>query len=277
MKAKLTQYISLGAALTAWIAAIGGCSTAEVSPKGPLPALPPPYVQVPHPSGYSMSDLRAIFTSAGSPTHEEIKMCDVDFKKLRTATQATAELIQGARELVRRDPVKYHWCYYGKVLQLEDSLMSESYLDEKQKSVIDTYATLTPIARAFMQEYHDSRYMRWGVNHYRTVSAWIFYRKVEMTPQATSELVEASNPFGLLKDSSPTMPVLEKYGIARPADPVPLPPPAATAASVPPTMPATTPVVAAAHADTAVERAPSSTASPVPAPRGDRAGLLDNY
>jgi hypothetical protein len=212
---------------------------------------------VPHPNGYSISDLRAIFTTLLAPNQVELKDCDADFKKLRSATQAAAELNQGARELVRRDPVKYHWCYYHMVLQLEDTLKSETYLDEKQKSVIDTYAILTPMARAFMQEYHDSRYVRWGINHYRQVSAWVFYRKVEMTPQATSELVEASNPFGLLKEATPTLPILEKYGIVKPADPVPLPPPAETAASVPPTMPATTP---------ATEVAAAPVASPVPAP-----------
>lgn len=266
MKARISHYITLGAALTAWVAAIGGCTTAELSPPGPLPALPPPYVQVAHPNGYTISDLRAIFTTPSAPKEEEFKDCDADFKKLRSATQVSAELAQGARELVRRDPVKYHWCYYGRVLQLEDTLKSESYLDEKQKSVIDTYAVLTPLARAFMQEYHDSRYMRWGVNHYRQVSAWIFYRKMEMTPQATSELVEASNPFGLLKEASPALPILEKYGIAKAPDPVPLPPPATTAASVPPTMPATPPAVPDQSVAGEVAAVPASTASPVPAP-----------
>ena len=128
------------------------------------------------------------------------------------------ELIEGARELVRRDPVKYHWCFYGKILELENSLKSESYLDEKQKSVLDVYGSLTPMGRAFMQEYHDSRYMRWGVKHYRQISEWVFYRKVELTPQATSELVEASNPFGLLRDAVGMVPVLEKYNIVKPGE-----------------------------------------------------------
>jgi hypothetical protein len=254
MKARLTHSIAVSMTIVAWIAAIGGCTTAEVSPKGPLPALPPPYVQVPHPTGYTLSDLRAIFLAPDSPKAEQIKDCDSDFKKLRELTQAKAERVQGARELVRKDPVKYHWCFYGKIAQLEDSLKNENYLDEKQKAVLDTYASLTPIARAFMQEYHDSRYMRWGVRHYRQISEWVFYRKVEMTPQATSELVEASNPFGLLRETSPTLPVLEKYGLVKP-EPAPLAAPAATADGTPPTMPA----------GAAVESDPSA-ASPVPAP-----------
>ena len=265
MKARLSLYISLSAALAGWIFAVGGCTTAEVSPQGSLPALPPPYVQVPHPGGYSMSDLRAIFMTPGAPKLEDLKDCDSDFKKLRSLTQAQLELVEGARELVRRDPIKYHWCFYGKILQLESDLKAESYLDEKQKSVLDIYGSLTPMARAFMQEFHDSRYLRWGVKHYREVSEWVFYRKVEMTPQATSDLVEASNPFGMLKDSTGVVPVLEKYNIVAPQA---APPPAApTASSVPPTAAPVAQAVPVAPTTAAVEAVPPiSPSTEVPAP-----------
>jgi hypothetical protein len=265
MKVRITHWIAIALTAAAWIAGtmyFGACTTAEIAPKAPLPELPPAYVQVPHPAGYAMSDLRAIFTTPLAPKPADLKDCDADFKKLHAATQSTSELLEGARELVRRDPVKYHWCFYGKVMELEDYLKADSYLDEKQKAVLDTYAILTPMARAFMEEYHDSRYVRWGVRHYRSVSEWVFYRKVEMTPQMTSELVEASNPFGLLKDSTPDSPVLEKYGIAR-AEPVALPPAAENAAALPPTMPATQPAVPVAGAS-----APSGAAQ---APAADEA------
>lgn len=194
-----------------------GCTTAEVKPQVAPPALPPAYVQVPHPVGPEISDVRAIFTDRTAMTPDALKDCDADFRKLKSLTQSADELNQGARELVRQDPVKAHWCYYGLILKLEDDLKTESYLSERQKKVLDTYAYLTPMGRAFMQEFHDSRYLRWAVRHYRQLSEWVFYRKLEASPQATAELVEASNPFGLLREPAADTPILEKYNLAKPA------------------------------------------------------------
>lgn len=261
--------VVIGVGLGAWINTIGGCSTAELEPRGPLPAVPPPYVQVPHPAGYAMSDLRAIFTTKDAPKPETLGDCDADVKKLKGLTQAQAEVAQGLRELVRKDPVKYHWCFYGKISQLEDALKAEDYLDERQKKVIDTYAFAAPVARAFMQEYHDSRYVRWAVKHYRGISQWVFYRKLDLTAQGTSELVEASNPFGAWRDTSGVgaSTVLDKYGI------VPVAPVAPTVAAQPPTadgVPVTAPAVASQPAvdPAALPAAPEVGGAPSAIPMG---------
>ena len=206
MKRRILQTLALGALAAA------SCTTAKVSPESALPVVPP-YAQVPYPAGYTISDLRAIFTTPDAPKLEDLKDCDADFKKLKSLTQALPELSEGARELVRRDPVKYHWCFYGKILQLEEDLKAQSFLDEKQKSVLDAYSSLTPMSRAFLAEFHDSRYLRWGIKHYSQISEWIFYRKVELTPQTTSDLVEASSPMGMLRDPAGAQPVLEKYNL----------------------------------------------------------------
>ncbi|MGK5084517.1 hypothetical protein WDW37_14575 [Bdellovibrionota bacterium FG-1] len=231
MKAKITYTILLSASLVAWIAGAGGCSTTEVNPHAPPQALPPPYVQVPHPVGYDLADLRAIMTDRLAPRSEDLKDCDKDFKKLKSLTQNNDELILGARELVKQDPVKYHWCFYGQLVQLEDDLKTESFFSERQKKVLDTYSFVTPVGRAFMAEFHDSRYQRWALRYYVRLSEWIFYRKLEVTPQATAELVEASNPFGLLREPPGHMPVLEKYNILKAEGPV-APVPTAPAQSV---------------------------------------------
>ena len=115
------------------------------------------------------------------------------------------------------DPVRYHWSYYHTVLNIEESLQSEFYVDVRQKKVLEGYAFLVPIARAFSAEFHDSRYLRLATRHYRRLSENIFYRKLDLTPQMTSELVETSNPFGLWRDPTQERPVLEKYGIVAPA------------------------------------------------------------
>ncbi len=239
MKAKLAHIILITATLAAWVFGVGGCSTSEVNPNPAPTALPPPYVQVPHPAGFDMSDLRAIFTEYNAPKLEDLKGCDDHLKKLKSLTNSPDELTAGMRELVKTDPVRYHWCYYGKLLELEADLKTDAFIDEKQKKVLEAYAFLTPIGRAFMQEYHDSRYLRWAVRHYRLLSEWVFYRKVEMTPQMTAELVEATNPFGLLREPAAPRPVLEKYNIVKPnpkppaALTAPMPPPPESQAAVP--------------------------------------------
>jgi hypothetical protein len=155
-----------------------------------------------------------------SPKADEIQKCDADLKKLRTLTVSEPEIAEGTRELIKGDPVRYHWCFYGKLLDLEDTLKADSFVDERQKKALETYAFLVPVSRAFLQEFHDSRYTRWAVKHYRTLSEWVFYRKLELSPQATVDMAEATNPFGFLRDNSTApRPVLEKYNIAQP-DPV---------------------------------------------------------
>ena len=58
-----------------------------------------------------------------------------------------------------------------------------------------------------------SRYLRFAVSHYRRMSEWVFYRKLELTPQATSELVEAANPFGVYRTPAEAASILEKYNL----------------------------------------------------------------
>jgi len=216
MKANLTQWIIYGALMTGWMTGIGGCSTTELNPPAPPPAEPPPYVLVPHPAGTDLGDLRGMMLSPETPSQESLKTCDADFMKLRLLTVSEEERRQGARELVKRNPVEYHWCYYGKLLELEGILKSSSAIDERQKKTIEAYQFLVPVARGFLSEFHDSRYLRFAMAHYKRISEWVFFRRLELTPAATSELVQVANPFGLWRDPAPQTTILEKYGIIKP-------------------------------------------------------------
>ncbi len=221
MRSKSVQRLKfVGVALLVGV----GCSSIQTDPIGPLPQLPPEYVQVPHPDGLDRADLIAIFTDLKAPSPEQVMNCDADFILLRKRTNSKEEQQTGARELVKRDPLKYHWCFYGKLLALDDKLKNDVYLDEKQKDVLTTYVFLTPIARAFMQEFADTRYMRWAVNRYKRLSEYVFYRRLEMTPRSTEELASASSPFGAVRPNNESATsVLTKYGIIRPDDAVTAP------------------------------------------------------
>ncbi len=200
----------------------GGCSSVKVEPLSPVPPVPPGYVRVPHPEGLDVGDLLAIFTEPEAPAPGELRTCDAEFKKLRSLTVSRAEHAQGARELVRAEPVKYHWCFYAQLANMERAIDETSYLDARQKTVLETYLFVAPIARAFLLEYNDSRYLRWAVSRYRRASEFVFYRRVELGARATSELTAAANPFGLERGRGETANgVLEKYGLVKPAPPLP--------------------------------------------------------
>ncbi len=186
------------------------CSTTEVAP--PKPPTPPVYTQVPHPLGTDLGDLSAIFLDPKAPKEVEFsKTCDGNFKKLKSLTESADEINQGVRELVISDPVYYHWCFYKKLYDVELYLKSEAFVDEKQKMVLENYEFLVPVARSFSSEFHDSRYLRWAVARYQRLSEWVFFRKMDLTPAGTVELVQPSNPFGLYRSGPGSQAILEKY------------------------------------------------------------------
>ena len=211
--------VATSALVLGWILGFGACSTTQVQPLAILPETPPPYIQVPHPAGLDFGDLLAIFAEKGAPSPDAFKDCDSEFTSLRAKTQSREELLQGARELVRRDPVRYHWCFYSKLYDMDLQLKSAVYLDERQKLVLDRYLFLTPVARAFQVEFNDSRYLRWAVSRYRNVSEHVFFRKVELSPQGAADLAGPVNPFGRYRKSADPQPqgILDKYGILAPA------------------------------------------------------------
>lgn len=199
------------------------CSSGQIDPLQELPK-PPAYTEVPHPGGLEYADLLSIFTDPQAPTPDSLANCDSDFQKLRKATLSRDELQDGVREMVKADPSKYHWCYYSKVFLLDKKLKEMTYIDEKQKLIIDTFLFLTPMARAFQSEFQDSRYYRWAVGRYRRYSEMAFYRRVEPTATANAELAGAVSPMGSQRmvplDSERS--ILEKYGIANPTPTAPI-------------------------------------------------------
>jgi hypothetical protein len=184
----------------------------------PLPA----YVKVPHPEGLDGADLLAIFTDAQAPSRASLVECDEPYRKLLRSTVIREEWLLGARELVRAKPIDWHWCFYGLMLNLEDRLKSSLVdLEDRQKAVVETFSSLTPLARAFWLEYGDSRYLRWATYRYRRLSEYVFYRRLELAPDRAIELGGPVTPFGALRPGAPSVGgVLAKYGISNEAPPV---------------------------------------------------------
>lgn len=211
---------------------LNGCSTTEIAPEPISKISQPNYLEASHPEGFDIEDVKILIESKNAPDTDSLKDCDADFLKLKEATAASKneeDFKTGTLELIQKNPVKYHWCFYQQILDLENNLKRQSYIEEKQKSVLKTYEFLAPVARAFMKEFHETRYLRWAIRHYRQLSTWIFFQKLDQSPKTTEELVEANNPFGLWREPSnetQKKSVLEKYQIEPQHDPETEPSPA---------------------------------------------------
>ncbi len=188
------------------------CTTVEIVP----PPTPPALIRVVHPEAWSASlmtpdELTKLFLSAQAPTDTSFYMsCDQDVRKLYEATKSVSERVQGIRELILRSPVAYHWCFYGKLRQIEQDLQKDSLFQEKKKRILEAYVFLAPVAKVFAESFHDSRYLRWASVRYQRTSGSFLFRKVDFTPEGTSLLVEASHPLGLWHDETSST-VLDRY------------------------------------------------------------------
>ncbi len=199
----------------------GACSSPMVMPeKTPLPEVPE-YAKVPHPAGFELVDLKAIFLSPMAPTAvlgEFADTCDETFKKLTKVTQSHDELSKGTQELVAQDPERMHWCFYAKISRLQDSLQSDTTWSSRQKKVLETFEFLSPVANAYLNQFHDSRYYRWASLYYSKVSEWVFFRKVTPTAENTQTIMATSRtelePWVPVEKETKTGSILTKYGIS---------------------------------------------------------------
>ena len=235
----------------------------------------------------------AIFVEKGAPDPATLAECDQPLRLLREKTSDVSEWLEAARELVRNEPVAMHWCFYGKLYGLEARLKSLSFLDERQNWIIREFQTLTPLARAFQKEYQDTRYLRWAVNRYRSLSEWVFYRKLELSVDGIAALgPQALNPWGKVRPPRERIPgsILERYGILQspgvptstpgaewallPAAPAgggrspasePSPLPEATPVAVASPLPEPSPLPEATPAAAALAPAAETTTAPAPA------------
>lgn len=241
------------------------CSSVETKI---APPTAPDFAGVPHPNGTDLSDLGAIFTSEKAPKDLNFsKDCDADFRTLKAAILSPNELAEGTKELIRRDPVAYHWCFYSKLWYLEQNVKNKAYVDERQKEVLNTYEFLTPVARAFAAEFHDPRYLQWAISRYRKMSEWVFYRRVELTPEGSSQMVEIFAPLGQWRTQNSSYSVLDKYHLLQG------PPPSSFIPAPPETLPLTQPTVRPLEEPTptasgapVVVPSEASTPSPTPSP-----------
>jgi hypothetical protein len=158
----------------------------------PSDSIPEPVtLALPHPEDASISSLESLFAAKSSPLWDTAValQCEQPIEALRQRAGSHGELESGMSEFIRKDPVMYHWCFYGKLLDLERSLSKEVFILEKQALVLKTFKLIAPISRAFMRETTDARYYRYSIRRYQELTERVFFRKLEVLPEVTERLV----------------------------------------------------------------------------------------
>ena len=205
----------IASSLVVTVGAVSGCSSAShrsnspIVSQGEIVISPVTFAAVPRPQSLSTADLHSLFLIKDSPHLQDLQSCDAELFSLRDRTKKKDEVTEGAKELVRLDPIKYHWCFYSKMMQLKDFMITDPPIGQSQDTVVHTYLFLAPIARAFFTEYDDPRYLKEAASEYLKLSTQVFYRNVEVTPSSASR-APASAPA--------STPVLEKYGLEKARD-----------------------------------------------------------
>ena len=148
----------------------------------------------PHPVGFAFSDLQSLFQRTGAPNQKDLSTCDQQFQERLIQTPAIDEHIKFLKEDVHKDPEHFHWCFYSKILQLEEDVKAAKFIDEKQKAILRAYAFLTPLAQAMLKERGDPRYLQWAIERYRKLSEVVFYRSVIVAPKTALEIEAALRP-----------------------------------------------------------------------------------
>ncbi len=254
-----------------------GCSSPQVvvAPIDTPPRVP--VLDLPHPEGFTPQHLDALFQRPDAPPAPEA--CHSTQRELVRVAESPEEVQRGIHELVIDQPALHHWCFYLSLRKLSAELAEPEGILRKQRRVIDAYQDILPVARAFQREFKDSRYLRWAVQNYRSLSPRIFFRQVELSPEATNELVLIERPFSDWASPPKQKSVLEKYGLKEssernPAAEAPLPTAeAATQPEAPPTAEVTAPTATSVDLPTAPEpsldpqestRPPADPAPPQP-------------
>jgi hypothetical protein len=125
-------------------------------------------LKMPHPKEFTQESLKELLFDHSAPKAilgEFADRCDEDFKDL------------GASKLIKIDAERMHWCFYAKIFQLESNLQKDTRWNVRQKKAHAAFDFLTPIARAFAEANHDSRYLDWEKMISHKFAAWVFFKK----------------------------------------------------------------------------------------------------
>jgi hypothetical protein len=132
--------------------------------------------KIAHPKNFEIETLKQFFKLESTPRGllgEFADMCDEDFKRSMASDGTARELKDLAHEFVKTNPVKMHWCFYSKLVRLDEVLTGDSSWAERQNAALKAYEFLSPVANAFNKIHQESRYKKWTNHYYSKINDWV--------------------------------------------------------------------------------------------------------
>ncbi|OFZ54774.1 MAG: hypothetical protein A2428_17260 [Bdellovibrionales bacterium RIFOXYC1_FULL_54_43] len=123
--------------------------------------------RIEHPMGMTIADARSIFLTKGAPKIESLEKCDFDYQAEAMLSRTREELFMTMPSHVRDEPEKHHWCFYAKLIQLEDDLEKTPYIEDRQKLIVSRYIYFVHLARIFQADLDDARYLEFATHNYK--------------------------------------------------------------------------------------------------------------
>lgn len=144
---------------------------------------------LPQPAGVGIGDVMDLFVKKEAPSLESLKDCDREFYDFSKTNRRDGPKLSIARKLVRIHRKRIHWCFYSKILEVENPL--DESLDHLGQIalMIRNYVFLTPIAQAFLSEFGDPSYLSVATFRYQQLNEALYSRRLEIPPALTSVLV----------------------------------------------------------------------------------------
>lgn len=124
----------------------------------------------------AIHDVKSLFLIKDAPERSQFDKCDFDYQAETMLSKNKEELFTTMPAHVKSDPVRYHWCFYHKILRLEEDLEKQDYIEEKQKLVVERYLFLTHLARIFQVDLDDPRYLDFALHNYKRLRSLYFPR-----------------------------------------------------------------------------------------------------
>jgi len=127
-----------------------------------------------HPDSPEIESVRALFAKEGVPDRTYLNKCDFDYRVETMLARSVEELLTTLPEHVRSNPEKYHWCFYSKMLDLEEKLteMSSQGPAAQRKYLLNQYRFFIYLARVFEVDLDEPRYLDFArMNYKRWISS----------------------------------------------------------------------------------------------------------
>lgn len=196
---RLIRFLPLASVVAALVACSGAAPKKEplADSATPVGAARQP---LPHPEGFTVSDLRAFLASRarGLP---EVESCDADYWAEKKLARSKEEFFVAFPHHVRADRERYHWCFYSRLFAFAEATETAAKQGpeaergtERQQQLLERYLFVAHLARIFQADFSDPAYMRHAVHHFRELSRSVYFQRLKPSSETVQQLQLEEQP-----------------------------------------------------------------------------------